>query len=50
MTAPNIASGNPFLGGYIGCEIGKNKFLKEKFVFGQYFKTIYSRVSLEKRC
>lgn len=43
MTAPNkvllekaekvglkVASGNTFLGGYIGCEIDKNKFVKEK--------------------
>lgn len=63
MTAPNkvlletaekaglkVASGNLFLGGYIGCEIDKNKFVKEKFVFGQYFRTIHSRKSLEKRC
>lgn len=48
MTAPNkvlldkaekvglkVASGNQFLGGYIGCEIDKNKFVKEKFVCGQ---------------
>lgn len=49
MTSPNkvllekaekvglkVASGNSFLGGYIGCEIDKNKFVKEKFVLEQY--------------